>query len=334
MVKDNYKTKENYKSRLENILDNYTLRNNFKDTYKINYKSYDNTKSLDSLISNIYSINSKIIPQQRPTNINWGETFASRETAYVEPNSEGVQRVLEAVHRIQELPEDMQKQLIEATREIRFFFDGQVRAYFGATRHYNAIRCLNDPTITQVSDTLNMRNTQLVGEEFFSLGRFMPNFIDIADIQWWAVYQNGSWRLDTWNPEGEHLDTGVNGWGNLIGSVMKVNGKTLSPQEMIAFYRTIRLRNERGFMTEQKRQAFENLLRLVNNEGRLPANYDEQLETAHDLGLVKDDGRTLTYVGMSIITPSSARQRKEKQLQVQGQLDHPERRIIIPTLFG
>ena len=62
---------------------------------------------------------------------------------------------------VQRLPEDQQRQLVEATREVRYFFDGQVRARFGATQHYNAIRCLNNPEVTQVASALSMPNSQL-----------------------------------------------------------------------------------------------------------------------------------------------------------------------------
>lgn len=328
---------KDYSENIYNIIDINKIYSKNSDLESIiNDKSLDySTKNISSkskqripfipTYSSLY--NSIIIPSQQAQ---------TSENAYVQPSPEEVQRVLEAIHMIRTLPEDQQRRLIEATREIRYFFDGQVRATFGGTQHFNAIRCLNDPTRTEVTTPLNLRNTQLAGEEFFALNRFMVNYPDIADIQWWAVYQNGSWALDTWNPEGEHLDTGSNGWGNLVGSVMKVNGRVLNPNEMFAFYRTMRLRNERGFVQPETQEAIKRFLLAIGTQGRLPQRYDEQVETAMDLGLVGEDGKSLTYAGKSMLgrqmsMPVIARERKTRQLV---ETDPELRRIIVPTIFN
>ncbi|PIN82031.1 hypothetical protein COV11_00005, partial [Candidatus Woesearchaeota archaeon CG10_big_fil_rev_8_21_14_0_10_30_7] len=260
------------------------------------------------------------------TGINWGVQRSMEPIAYIQPTQSEIDQVLEAIHRIESLPADQQKQLIEATREIRYFFDGQVRARFGGTFHYNAIRCLNNPLITEVN--LNTDGVQLAGEEFFGLNRFMTAFPDIADIHWWALYQNGSWRLDDWNPEGEHLDTGMNGWGKLVGSVMKVNGKVLDPREMIAFYRTIKLRNERGLQTKTSLDGMQGALRSIKS-GEMPV--DELLEELSDFGLLNDTGTEITYVGESSITPITAKQRRARQ---ETEQDPNVRGIIHPLIFN
>lgn len=261
--------------------------------------------------------------------INWGVRPATQgPIAYVQPTSEEIEQVLQALHLVNRLPENMQQQVIEATQEIRYFFDGQIRSLFGATRHFNAIRCLNHPERTNIS--ARFRYSQLAGEEFFGLNRFMTNYPDIADVQWWAVYNGGSWRLDDWNPEGEHLDTGFNGWGTLVGSVLKVNGKVLNPSELMAFYRTLRLRNERGFMSRESFGALQAMARALQTEGQLPGRLDEPLEAAQDLGLVDEHGRALTYAGQSMITRTTATQRKQRQLT---ETDPAIRRIIVPTIL-
>ncbi len=333
MTLDTYITNniEKYNLNKDIISKNYSLENIITDFYKP-LNSNINTIRLNSNINTITRQATSNNYASLLSGINWGVQRARViENAYVQPTPDEVQRVLEAVHMIQQLPEEQQRQLIEATREIRYFFDGSIRSRFGATRHYNAIRCLNDPERTDIFGRLSRPNAQLAGEEFFALNRFMANFPDIADIQWWSVYDNGSWGLDAWNPEGEHLDTGVNGWGNLVGSVLKVNGRVLNPYEMIAFYRTIKLRDERGFMTDDSLEVLQSIMRALESEGTLPGKYEEQLETAHDLGLVDADGRTLTYAGRSMIMPVTARQRKQRQLT---ETDPEVRRIIIPTAFN
>lgn len=251
--------------------------------------------------------------------------------AYIQPTEEEIQRILDAVHYIQSLPDDLQKQLVEATREIRFMVDGSIRGIVGATRHYNAIRALNNPEKTDVSDTTRTRRSQLAGEEFFGINRYMSNLVDIADIQWWAVYKNGSWTLQTWNSEGEHLDTGLGGWGDLVGSIIKVNGRVLTPEETIAFYRTLKLRNERGFISQESQQTLQQLMKFLDSGETLPTRFEEQLELCHDLGLIEGDGRSLTYVGRSLILPQRAIQRKERQ---RTETDPQVRKLILPHDFS
>ncbi len=322
----------------KNYLD-YNLESIISDKY-LDKKEKNINKIYDKKLAYNF-VNNYFIPQPKTTlynpslsgrPINWGaQSRYSGENAFVQPTSEEIERVLQALHMVQRLPEDQQRQLTEATREIRYFVDGQIRAEFGATNHFNAIRCLNNPELTQIANLVQVPRSQLAGEEFFALNRFMPNFPDIADIQWWSVYKDGSWGLDTWNPEGEHLDTGVNGWGELVGSVMKLNGKVLNPREMIELYRTMKLRNERGFMNERAFENLQTLMKALDGQGSLPRIYEEQLETAHDLGLVDVNGKALTYQGKSMITRVTARQRKQRQL---SETDENVRRIIVPTIFN
>lgn len=305
---------------------------NNKNIYKTN-ENYINYIKKD------YSLYPKKIPSQpisrvripsnpTPGPINWGGPRpVVSERAYVQPSPQDVERILASINYVVRLPEDQQRLFVDATQEMRYFLDGAIRAKFGATRHFNAIRCLNDPTRTNVADLLSRRNVQLAGEEFFGLNRFMPNIPDIADVQWWAVYADGSWQLDTWNPEGEHLDTGFNGWGNLVCAVLKVNGQVLTPNQTVAFYRTLKLRDEQGFMTQE---SMINLQAMLNGltQRRLPRGLEQHLELAHDLGLVEDDSRTLTYIGESMITPTKALLRKERQLT---ETNPRVRRIIDPV---
>lgn len=341
MVNESYLDKLDYGIRdLNKIYSNKIIPKEYKD----NYDNYI-VKKIDP-------------PNYKPKNtpiyqpINWGRReVATSENAFVQPTSEEIKRVLEAAHMIKTLPVEQQRRLVEATREIRYFFDGQIRAKFGGTRHFNAIRCLNDPRRTDISTQLGLANTQLAGEEFFALNRFMVNYPDIADVQWWAAYQGGSWTLDTWNPEGEHLDTGFNGWGELVGSVMKVNGRVLNPTEMISFYRSMKLRNERGFLTPGqipmlkytlsplKKSLPEKLaislgeqLGIFGKRTEVVQEKNRLLDMAHDFGLVTDDGKSLTYVGESMLSEGvTARERKARQLT---ETDENVRRIIVPTIFG
>ncbi|MBM3247415.1 hypothetical protein FJZ17_02660 [Candidatus Pacearchaeota archaeon] len=74
----------------------------------------------------------------------------------------------------------------------------------------------------------------------------------------------------------------------------------------------------------------------LGTQGRLPQRYDEQVETAMGLGLVGEDGKSLTYAGKSMLgrqmsMPVTARERKARQL---AETDEQVRRIIIPTILN
>jgi branched-chain amino acid transport system ATP-binding protein len=93
-----------------------------------------------------------------------------------------------------------------------------------------------------------------------------------------------------------------------VGSVIKLNGKVLNPSEMIGLYRTLRLRNERGFLSESAFGNLQVLIRALNGEGSLPRRYNEQLEVAHDF---------LAKVGLSA-----------RAMQRAGSLSHGDKRRL------
>ncbi|PLW79290.1 hypothetical protein C0585_08425 [Candidatus Woesearchaeota archaeon] len=245
--------------------------------------------------------------------------------AYVDPTTEEIRLVTDHLTFVDSLPESVREAYANAVKEIRYFLDGAVRKHFGATNHFNAIRCFNHPEQTDISH-VGIPNAQLAGEEFFGLNRFLSNYPDIADVQWWAIYKDGSWRLDTWNPGGEHLDTGYRGWGELVGAVIKVNGKTLTAPETLAFYRTLMLRDSIGFMTPQEHDGLVSDLRTIQ-VGSIDSVNDDVASKMEKLGLVDNSG--LTYVGRSMIQRTVAKDRLAEQTRVQdglvGQIVNPYR---------
>ncbi len=246
------------------------------------------------------------------------------EIAYTQPTTAEMQRILNAMHLLDRIPVDQKAQFTEAVREVRYTIDGQIRGIVGGTQHFNSIRALNDParSFVHVNGGLspiqwsalptnptqfeNGNYAQLAGEEYFGINRFLPNFPDVADVQWWAAYKGGTWQLEDWNSNGEHLDTGYNGWGNLVGAVLKVNGRVLKPNEILGFYRTMKLREERGFMTKEEHEKMKAFLVSLSRDylgvkgilgGR--KGYEGMERRALDLGLLNEDGE-VTYVGASM----------------------------------
>src|SRR5207244_1394702 len=86
---------------------------------------------------------------------------------------------------------------------------------------------------------------QLVGLEFFGINHFLRNCLPWGEVQWWVLVRLSQldrhffWRLDTSNPLGESL---VPGLGQLVGFLVLLNGKCLTPLEMKIFYNELRKR--------------------------------------------------------------------------------------------
>ncbi len=120
--------------------------------------------------------------------------------AFIQPATLEIARIIKATHMAENLPQSTRNQFERAVKEVRLYVDGKVRAHYGILAHHNAIRALNNPQTTALPPRL--RRVQLAGEEFFGLNRFMDNFPDVADIQWWSLYKEGSWTLHTINNQG------------------------------------------------------------------------------------------------------------------------------------
>jgi phosphohistidine swiveling domain-containing protein len=121
----------------------------------------------------------------------------------------------------------------------------------GIGNHHLAIRPLLDPEKASPSPTMGELLTgagqsdheQLVGIGFFGINRLIRNYLPWGYLQWWVVVRSGEyekrWRLDRTNPHGESLLTGVT---DIVSYAVVLNGETLDPAQMRAFYNELRKR--------------------------------------------------------------------------------------------
>lgn len=230
----------------------------------------------------------------------------SNGRAYTQPTQEGLDRILESMFWTEKLSNLGKGEVTESVREIRLELDGRIRGVVGTTNHYRGIRALCEPIDIQNNDYTNGNEFQLVGEELFGINRLLPGLIDLVDVVWWATYSDGSWDLEDWNPNGEHLSSRRD--GELKGFSIKVNGILLYPSEVGSFYRTIRRREERDILSKyslRENEITENIRNI--HDGK---NEDNNLSAfLRKFGFINGSG--LTYVGSSLIIPQTAIERKK-----------------------
>jgi len=164
-----------------------------------------------------------------------------------------------------------------------------------------------------LEDILKQKNVQLASEEFFGVNRFVEFLPDLADVQWRAIYKNSNWYNDAWCPEGEHLASGSLGYGQLWGAEITVNGKRLSPQEVISFYRNLNKRRNSTFKADAKKIC-EPLHKVFNEE----AISDSESFELHRFGMIDGEGE-LTYAGACCLEVGVP---QEKQLRSLHRKDH------------
>ncbi|MFT4303569.1 MAG: hypothetical protein ACMXYG_03320 [Candidatus Woesearchaeota archaeon] len=171
--------------------------------------------------------------------------------AYIEPSPEKLDFIVERMIQPDEIDKIVSREEFETC--INFIImelDTSIRnqtkhlANVGQN-HYFAIRSLNTPTSKKTK--LGNIEGQLVGQEYFGVSRFSPVLMDIADIQYWAIWKDGDWQQHTWNHYGEHLAVGDAGVGKFQTGYLIVNGKLLQPQEVVSFVRGILRRINSGF---------------------------------------------------------------------------------------
>jgi len=241
-------------------------------------------------------------------------------TAFVEPGIERKQHVISQMHRVSSLPEDQREEFEEVVRQLRMDIDTGIRSRTSSIpdsrdngqHHYFAIRALNDPR----TQPIGTDGAQLCGEEYFGVNRFIDELLDVADVQWWGLYEGRGWSLHERCKEGEHLEC-WGSWGNLRAAVVMVNGIPLSVDETLSFYRTLKNRGRKGFTQRFKREDIQKSLERIVDGKRVSS---KELQILKSLRLY--DGTELTYTGRAFLEQQEAKERKETENYLQVALDH------------
>ena len=246
------------------------------------------------------------------------EEDRDRETvAYPARDEEDLEQILEEADRIDD------EQVAEAVDDVREIVNDELRGT--VTNHFEApIRSLNNPqenTVeiqelygpegTVVSDpeavkgfnNLLMdqdaptREAQVVGEEYY-VNQNLPIFGDIGNIEWWTVYDPGTYQEETRLDEGgEHLI--FNQDGDLHGFQMRVDGEEVEPEQMERLARNIRIRrgnnqfdgrNLPGMMMDHRSQS-----QIIREENIDQEEFEQLYREAENAGLV--NGKNITLKG-------------------------------------
>jgi len=241
--------------------------------------------------------------------------------AFEEPTKQEKALLVSQMHRASSLSAQQREEFEFVIKELRLLLDSNIRSVTNGManngqNHYFGIRALNDPE-ESLEAIVKQKDVQLAGEEFFGINRFFGNVPDIADVQWWALYKGNNWALHTRSSEGEHLETGYYGWGDLDAAVIKVNGKALTVEETLSFYRTIKKRERNGFTQKFKPEEVRDAIKryIVEKVGNsldkkaladqgfdidnVKPISDNQKNMLKKLGLILDDG-SISYSAWSI----------------------------------
>src|SRR3989338_8631824 len=204
--------------------------------------------------------------------------------AFDEPSLEQKIFILGQMHSLGSLSEEERQELNDIFMQLRHNIDTGIRSkttHLGnnGQNHYLAIRALDNP---QDSGS-NFDGAQLVGEEFFGVNRFIDSLLDVADVQWWGLYQGKGWRLHTRSSEGEHLES-WGSFGDLKAALLIVNGTPLSLDETLSFFRTYRNRERRDFNSRYSRTRIEEALLKVKQHKKVAK---DDLSLLESLSLVE-----------------------------------------------
>jgi len=176
--------------------------------------------------------------------------------------------------------------------------------------HYFAIRALNTPSTPRGYK----KGIQLVGQEYFGMNRFSQTMPDVADVEFWALYEGGDWELHTWNHCGEHLMVGPKGMGELKTGYLKINGIYLSPKEVISYVLCMKRRAEGNFARHYNNKTIDYTHSQLL-KGQQPA--ERRLRQLQELNWL-DENLEPTYILHSAYVKQTAAERKmyDKQLKL------------------
>jgi hypothetical protein len=234
--------------------------------------------------------------------------------AFVEPDDERLNYICSIMPDASLLDDAVKMEFEKAMGFVLGNFDTNVRTVTKGLindvgqNHYFAIRALNTPSTPFGS--YYKRNAQLVGQEYFGINRFFPSFLDIADIQWWAIFEDGDWQLHTWNTHGEHLATGNSGMGRFKTGYIKVNGAHLGPEDVISFMNSFKRRAEGNFIRYYDPKTIDYTLSQLE-KGQQPI--ERRLRQLRELNLI-DENNEHTYILRSRYTEQKAEDRCHQDL--------------------
>lgn len=200
--------------------------------------------------------------------------------------------------------------IAEENEDLRLIIQGlrsclirQLSNKIGIGSHYKYYRPLLDPMlcITPKSDHPKENiKYQIIGEEFFNIGRYLPQLIDIYKIKMFVEVEVDSEKglsfLDLTNPRGESLV--INGQ-NTIRYYIEINDTPVKPDDLPNLYNIFRMREYFWNWYSENSTTHSEMLNFINSpKSKRIKNF--RLNTyAHELELL--DNNELTNSGKALI---------------------------------
>ena len=194
--------------------------------------------------------------------------------------------------------------------------------YVGIGRHPDFYRPLFDPCEAIRScetDSARHRKSssrvQLIGEEFFSINHYAPDYLEFSTIRIYAAVRCQEpadlWRIDRTNPCGEKL---LEGSADVLALKVVVNDASVPLSELAPFYTFFRLKERFWKWYRASNTSRQEVKKLLSNLSAPQQNLALRNQLV-EAGLLSAGG-ALTSVGASLLHPSNAlaRVRQEPRL--------------------
>lgn len=228
---------------------------------------------------------------------------------------------------LKEMEEVDSEEVAEAVEEISEVVDGQLRN--NVANHFQApIRSLNNPGENTV-ELEDGTQAQVVGEEYSSVNGNLPDFMDVGNIKWWTVYDEGTYREERRaDMQGEHLQ--FNSEGDLHGFRVELNGEPVGSDQVQRLARNLRIRRDSQVLEENRVPEFvlnyQNPDDIVESEEISRQEFEDSYREAEKLGLITSDG-DITLKGWL-----SAANMQAQDLREFEEIDETTENISFPNL--
>lgn len=238
-----------------------------------------------------------------------------RTVAYPARNEENYERLLEGMEEVED------EEVADAVEEISEVVDGQLRN--SVANHFQApIRSLNNPGENTV-ELPDGTEAQVVGEEYSSVNGNLPGFMDVGNIKWWTVYDEGTYREERRaDMQGEHLQ--FNSEGNLHGFRVELDGEPVDTDEVQRLARNLRIRRDSQVLDENQVPEFvlnyQNPDNVIESEDISRQEFENSYQEAEKLGLVTSEGN-ITLKGWLSAANMRAEDMREFE-EIDGSTEH------------
>ncbi|WP_321344372.1 PEP-utilizing enzyme [uncultured Draconibacterium sp.] len=179
----------------------------------------------------------------------------------------------------------------------------QLANKIGIGNHYKYYRPLLDPmSYVQTKSNPHYENlkVQLIGEEFFNVGKYLPNLIDIYKIRILMIVQctNDSDLsfLDFTNPRGESIILKEN---KIIGLSIEINDQEIGLNRLPQLYNTLRKREYFWTWYSDNHTSHKEIIDFLNTPQKARKKNFRLNTYAHELELLVNN--SLTKSGKSLI---------------------------------